>query len=82
MYYYIFYQSKLIPRWLSGWGIIAAVLHLTAVFLIIFGQIGPFTMIQVVLALPIALQEMVLAVWLIAKGFNSSAMVSGAVKQI
>lgn len=74
MYYYIFYQSKLIPRWLSGWGFIAAAISLffavSTMFGTIFGQ-EPFSTI---LNIPIALQEMALAVWLIVKGFNLSAV--------
>jgi hypothetical protein len=41
-----------------------------------FDVITPFSTISVVLALPIALQEMVMAVWLIVKGFNASAIAS------
>ncbi len=37
--------------------------------------------VQVVLNLPIAVQEMVLAVGLIVKGFNLSTIDSGIVKQ-
>ena len=36
MIYYILYQSKLIPRWISGWGVLAILLHLASSFLILF----------------------------------------------
>jgi len=80
MYYYVFYQTKLIPRWLSVWGLVGATLCMVAGLLVMFRLIGPMSTFQVVLALPIAVQEMVLAVWLIVKGFNSSPITSG-VKQ-
>ncbi len=74
---YIFYRSKLIPRWLSGWGLIGATLHLAG------GLIGMFSFNQAdLLAAPIGLQEMVYAVWLIVRGFDSSAITSESAKQI
>jgi hypothetical protein len=82
MYYAIFYKSKLIPRWLSGWGLIAAALCLISGILVMFNIIEFFTPVQIAINIPIALQEMVLAVWLIAKGFNLNATSTGAVKQI
>ena len=74
--YYLFYQSKLIPRWISGWGFFAIILHLATGFSIIFNLQSPFSTINTVMNLPIFLQEMVMAVWLIVRGFNSSAIVS------
>ena len=74
MYYYVFYQTKLIPRWLAAWGLIGITLTLIACVLVLFHLINSWSTIQIVLFLPIALQEMVLAVWLIVKGFNSSAL--------
>jgi hypothetical protein len=74
MYYYIFFRTRLVPRWLSGWGLVGAALIMVAGALVLFGLIGPLSAPQVVLALPIAVQEMVFAVWLIAKGFDSSAI--------
>jgi hypothetical protein len=76
MYYYVLFRSKLIPRWLSGWGIVGAALSLACILLTIFGQLIPFSTVFILLQLPIGLQEMVLAVWLIAKGFNQTAMAS------
>ncbi len=74
MLYSAFYRSHLIPRWLSGWGFLAAIVWLAMGFLVMFRLIIPWSMIQVALSLPIGVQEMVMAVWLIVKGFNRSAI--------
>ena len=74
MYYWVFYQSRLVPRWLSAWGLVAIALVMSSGVLVMLRLTEPMSTTQVVLALPIGLQEMVLAVWLIAKGFNSSAI--------
>ena len=76
LYYYVFYRTGLVPRWLSGFGLVAGVLIMVAGALVLCGLIGTLSTPQVVLALPIAIQEMVLAVWLIVKGFNPSATAS------
>ncbi|MCB0108647.1 MAG: DUF4386 domain-containing protein [Caldilineaceae bacterium] len=81
MYYFIFYQTKLVPRWLSVWGIIALVLLLAAVLFTLFdGEPYSVSGNLVYLALPIALQELVLALWLIVKGFNPSVIAVGLAK--
>jgi hypothetical protein len=71
---YALYQSKLVPRWISVWGLVGGALILAMGFLRVFGNPVFF------LAIPIILNEMVLAVWLIVKGFNSSAISSEYVK--
>jgi len=71
-YYWVFYQSRLIPRWLSAWGLVAIVMVMASALLVLFRVIETFSTPQLLLAAPIGLQEMVLAVWLIAKGFNPS----------
>jgi len=65
--YYVFYKTKLIPTWLSLWGLIGAILYIVNPILLMFGFDFGF------LVFPLAVQEMVMAVWLIVKGFNSSA---------
>ena len=81
MFYTVLYQSRLIPRWISGWGLAAALLWLVAGLLGVFHLIIPMSTSQLVLSLPIGLQEMVMAVWLIVKGFNPSAIAALPAKQ-
>ena len=69
---YLLYNTRLVPRWLSAWGLIGAGLILITGILCLFG-LNPESSITTVLALPIAVQEMVFAVWIILKGFSSGA---------
>ena len=75
MFYYILYQSRLIPRFISVWGIISPALLLIGALLGMFDLIDT-SKIMIFLGSPVALGELILSVWLIAKGFNSSAIAS------
>jgi len=77
---YSLYQSRLIPRSISVWGLIGVPLMFASGVLVMFGLLSPSSTISTVLMLPLALQEMVFAVWLIVKGFNPSAIASGSAK--
>ena len=66
VFYFILYQTELIPRWLSVWGLIGGVLMLAMGLLRMFGKPAIF------LAIPILLNELALAGWLIVIGFTSS----------
>ena len=74
MYCYLLYRSRLVPRWLSGWGLVGAGLCLVATVYAGFTQDFGFSTVNTVLNIPIGVQEMVLAVWLIVKGFNPLAV--------
>ncbi len=80
IYCYIFYQSKLVPRWLSGWGLVVYPLLISASILTMFHLIIVEGTIWSVLVLPAALQEIVLALWLIVKGFNPTVIASESAK--
>lgn len=68
---YVLLRSRLVPRWLSVWGLIGGV------GILIYGAIGLFGTdtasmdATTLLAAPIAVQEMVFASWLIVKGFST-----------
>jgi hypothetical protein len=70
MFYVVLYQSRLVPRWLSTWALVGAGLYIVAPLGSMFGlSLGVFMA-------PLAVQEMAMAVWLIAKGFNRPALVA------
>ena len=73
MFYTLFYQSRLIPRWLSGWGLIWTVVYLAT------GVMAMFRIDMSFLLALLGLQEMVMALWLIFKGFDPSAAIFGTV---
>ena len=68
--YTLFYRTRLIPRWLSGWGLISTVPYVTVNLLKFFG-IDPGLDI---LYMPLAVQEMVMGLWLVVKGFSPDAI--------
>jgi len=76
LYYWVFYQSKIIPRWLAGWGFLGAALSLAVSLYSLFNPGFVVSWIHTLFNAPIAFQEMVFAVWLIVKGFNSESVQS------
>lgn len=80
--YSALYKSKLLPRWISVCGLIAAAALLTGPILFEFGMFAGFSGLglELMFALPIAVVEITLSIWLIVKGFNRSAIAIGSAK--
>ena len=77
MFFALFYQTRLIPRWLSGWGLIGAALYIIAKIVSMFSplHLAPDVGVGIgLLMIPTAIQEMVFGVWMIVKGFNQAAV--------
>jgi hypothetical protein len=81
MYSYIFYKSKLVPRFIPILGMIGATFVFTAALLEMFGVFSQISVWGAILSLPVFANEMILAVWLIVKGFNEHALASMSAKQ-
>jgi LuxR family maltose regulon positive regulatory protein len=78
MFYYMLYQSKLIPRFISVWGLVGALAMLATAMLDTFG-ISPGSLD--VLGVLMLLNELFLGAWLIVKGFNPTAIASPSAQQ-
>jgi hypothetical protein len=77
---FVLYRAGLVPRWLSAWGLIGAVAYLGAAFMVLYG-LEPGSTTQMLLDVPLGVQEMALALWLIIRGFNASAFVPISAEQ-
>jgi len=75
---YLFYQSKLVPRFISVWGLIGSILLLASTLLNMMA-IGPEILFYFS-HLPVISNELILAIWLIVKGFNLSTIASESAK--
>jgi hypothetical protein len=71
---FLLYQSRLVPRALSLIGIVGAFPLVAAYLAVLFGLIGQHAPLAGLAALPVALFEFSLGVWLIVKGFNPIAV--------
>jgi hypothetical protein len=70
LFYLLLYRSRIVPRWISVWGLIAIPLYVSADVLAMYAVFAANATEQVLMFLPLAIQEMVLAVWLIARGLR------------
>jgi len=72
LFYILMIKSKFIPLWLSIWGGMGAVLSVIASLLVLFGGVEIITTEYIILNIPTALQEIILAIWLIIRGFDKT----------
>lgn len=72
--YYLFIKANLVPKWISIWGLVGGALLLVLGVMKTLG--APYGAVEIAFTAPIALNEMVLAVWLIVKGFNTPNEIS------
>src|SRR5262245_6037585 len=70
MFYVLLYRSRIVRRWISAWGLVTIPFYVAAYLLPLYGAFDVDAPAQVLMHLPLAVQEMVLAVWMIARAFR------------
>ena len=78
---FLLYQSRLVPRALSLIGLVGAVVLACGDIVVLFGLVDQHAPSTALFAIPVALFEFSLGVWLIVKGFNSSAIIFESAKR-
>jgi hypothetical protein len=73
IFYPLLMRGHLVPTWLSVWGLVGGILLLVRAVLEMYG-VDLSAAVQAVLVAPIGINEMVLAVWLIVKGFDTRSL--------
>ena len=77
IFYVLLYRSQVVPRWIALWGLVAIPFYVAADVLALYAVIGVNSTAQNLLFAPIFVQEMVLATWMIARGFRPAAPSTG-----
>lgn len=70
MYYAALFRGRLVPRWLAGWGFLGAFPYLLGALLVLFGTAKSVDGTIMALDAPLGIQEMVMALWLLWKGYD------------
>jgi hypothetical protein len=73
---FLLLRSRLVPRGLSLIGIVGGPVLLVGYIAVLFGLVGQHAPLAALSALPVALFELSLGIWLIVKGFNPSPIIS------
>lgn len=76
LFYFLLYKSKFLPRFISVWGFIGALL------IIILITLKADLIINIIFVLPIILNEIFLGIWLIAKGFSEKFFNEGDLRTL
>jgi hypothetical protein len=79
--YSLLLRAALVPAWLAMWGLAGAALVLVEGVLEMY-QLDLPVFVQAVLTAPIALNEMVLAVWLIVRGFGGPLVAEAPARRL
>lgn len=77
---FMLFKSRLVPRGLSLIGIVGGPVLLVGYFAVMFGLVGQHDAFPGLSAIPVALFEFLLGLWLIIKGFNHTAVSSLSTK--
>lgn len=78
--HYIFFKGNYVPVWLSLWGMAGNTLLIVSAFLLLFQFVEVVSAAYAILTMPLVLQEVVLAVWLIVKGLRLPVLLPKAEK--
>ncbi len=69
-----FLRTGLLPRWLALWGLAGVPLMFASGLLVMFEPFDSHGAALNLLVVPLAVQEMAMAVWMIAKGFHEPSL--------
>jgi hypothetical protein len=73
LFYVLLYRSRIVPRWIASWGLLAIPLYAAGGLLAVYGVSDSDSTTASLLDLPMAVQEMVLAVWMLTRGFRPAS---------